>query len=149
MGFGSYFKPNKAAATPAPAAAPVTSEKPVSHPYGQNYDGRSSSNTPRMAGSSRASLAPSTRASSVFIDEIKHEVMVNYLHQQQCSSLWVHDNSGEMEGVLLRKSRNNYMACPPALVNSRFAQAVSILNAQVSLAQVTSNLTLTFNARLQ
>ena len=135
MGIGNYFKPNKAAAaTPAPAAAAVTNEKP---PTGQNYEGRSSSNTPRMAGSSRASLAPSTRTSSVFIDEIKHEVMVNYLHQQQCSSLWVHDNSGEMEGVLLRKSRNNYMACPPALVNSRFAQAVSILNAPVS-SKVTS-----------
>lgn len=140
MGFGNYFKPNKAgAATPAPAAAPVTDEKPPNNPYGHNYDHRSSSNTPRMAGSSRASLAPSTRASSVFIDEIKHEVMVNYLHQQQCSSLWVHDNSGEMEGVLLRKSRNNYMACPPALVNSRFAQAVSILNAQVG-SQEESNM---------
>lgn len=139
MGFGNYFKQNKAAAaaSPAPAAAEVTNEKPPNHPYGQNHDGQNSSNTPKMAGSSRASLAPSTRASSVFIDEIKHEVMVNYLHQQQCSSLWVHDNSGEMEGVLLRKARNNYMACPPALVNSRFAQAVSILNAQVTLKETT------------
>ena len=146
MGFGGYFKSKKAAAaTPAPAAAPVTNEKPPNHPYGQNYEGRSSSNTPRMAGSSRASLAPSTRASSVFIDEIKHEVMVNYLHQQQCSSLWVHDNSGEMEGVLLRKARNNYMACPPALVNSRFAQAVSILNAQVCSRDLNFVSNLTFN----
>lgn len=67
------------------------------------------------------------------LDEIKHEVMVNYLYQQQCSQLWVSDGSGEIEGVLLRKARGHYMACPPQLVNSPFAQACCALNVQVSL----------------
>lgn len=58
--------------------------------------------------------------------------MVNYLYQQQCSHLWVNDASGHFEGVLLRKSRNNYMACPPQLADSPFAAACAALNVQVS-----------------
>lgn len=65
------------------------------------------------------------------LDEIKHEVMVNYLYQQQCSQLWVSDGSGEIEGVLLRKARGHYMACPPQLINSPFAMACCALNVQV------------------
>lgn len=67
----------------------------------------------------------------MFLDEIKHEVMVNYLYQQQCSHLWVADGSGEVEGVLLRKTRGQYMACPPQLGNSPFAVACAALNVQV------------------
>lgn len=66
------------------------------------------------------------------MDDIKHEVMVNYLYQQQCSRLWVSDGSGEVEGVLLRKARNVYMACPPQLGNTPFASACAALNVQVS-----------------
>jgi hypothetical protein len=75
----------------------------------------------------------STRStgSSMFLDDIKHEVMVNYLYQQQCSHLWVSDGSGEIEGVLLRKSRGQYMACPPQLGTSPFAMACAALNVQV------------------
>lgn len=65
------------------------------------------------------------------LDEIKHEVMVNYLYQQQCSQLWVSDGSGEVEGVLLRKAKGTYMACPPPLGNSPFARAAAALNVQV------------------
>ncbi|KAI9778016.1 MAG: hypothetical protein M1839_008421 [Geoglossum umbratile] len=78
------------------------------------------------------SAAPSSR-SSAFIDDIKHEVMVNYLYQQQCSHLWVSDGSGELEGVLLRKARGSYMACPPQLVQSAFAIACNALNVQVAM----------------
>lgn len=74
----------------------------------------------------------------MFVDEIKHEVMVNYLYQQQCSQLWVSDGSGEVEGVLLRKSRGHYMACPPQLSNSPFAIACSVLNVQVGVSKVNS-----------
>ena len=65
------------------------------------------------------------------LDEIKHEVMVNYLYQQQCGRLWVSDGSGEVEGVLLRKRRGEYMACPPGLQYSSFGQACAALNVQV------------------
>ncbi|KOS21086.1 Glucans biosynthesis glucosyltransferase H [Escovopsis weberi] len=59
--------------------------------------------------------------------------MVNYLYQQQCSQLWVGDGSGEVEGVLLRKSRGHYMACPPQLANSPFAFACAALNLQCAM----------------
>ena len=68
----------------------------------------------------------------MFLDEIKHEVMANYLYQQQCSQLWVSDGSGEIEGVLLRKARGHYMACPPQLGSSPFAMACAAMNVQVS-----------------
>lgn len=84
--------------------------------------------------SARSMRSVRTNGSSVFLDEIKHEVMVNYLYQQQCSQLWVSDGSGEIEGVLLRKARGLYMACPPQLGNSAFAAACSALNVQVKIA---------------
>lgn len=128
MGLKNYFKTNKAAAA-QPAAPPVMTEKvtPAPSRLGDNLE---MSSTPRY-GSSRASLAASTRSS--FVDDIKHEVMVNYLYQQQCSHLWVSDGSGELEGVLLRKSRNNYMACPPQLAHSPFAVACAALNCAVCI----------------
>lgn len=89
--------------------------------------------TPVSMGS-RASFTGSMRSTqSGFMEEIKHEVMVNYLFQQQCSRLWVGDGSGELEGVLIRKSRGNYMACPPQLANSAFAYYCAQLNLQVYL----------------
>ena len=66
------------------------------------------------------------------VDEIKHEVMVNFLHQQQCGNMWVADGSGMLEGVLLKKYRGEYLACPPDLINSEFAMACQALNVQVS-----------------
>lgn len=81
----------------------------------------------------------------MFLDDIKHEVMVNYLYQQQCSHLWVSDGSGEIEGVLLRKSRGQYMACPPSLGNSPFAMACAALNVQCAMT-VNSRVIKTFLA---
>lgn len=124
MGLKNYFKANKAAAEQPPV--PMT-EKPMATPS-RLGDNMAMSSSP-YTGSSRASLAPSTRSS--FVDDIKHEVMVNYLYQQQCSHLWVSDGSGELEGVLLRKSRNSYMACPPQLAHSAFAVACAALNCAV------------------
>lgn len=130
MGLGSYFKASKpappAATAPPPQSSTVMTEKPGAAVSSQ----RPSMNAqPR---SSRASIAPSIRSNrSSFIDDIKHEVMVNYLYQQQCSHLWVSDSSGDSEGVLLRKARNHYLACPPQLANSVLAMACAELNVQV------------------
>ena len=136
MGLGSYFKKSKSASPAADAAPPpqssiVMTEKPGPAVFSQ----RPSLNVaPRDSryGSSRASIAPSIRSNkSSFLDDIKHEVMVNYLYQQQCSHLWVSDGSGDSEGVLLRKARNHYLACPPQLANSVLAMACAELNVQV------------------
>src|SRR5947207_15156872 len=84
--------------------------------------------------SSRSSLASSARSGqSSCLDDIKHELMVNYLYQKQCSRLWVSDGCGEIEGVLLRKAHGQYLACPPALIGSRFAMACAYLNVQVQI----------------
>jgi hypothetical protein len=86
--------------------------------------------------SSRSSLASSARSGqSSRLDGIKHEVMVNYIYQQQCSRLWVSDGCGEIEGVLLRKARNHYLACPPALIDSEFAMVCAYLNVQVQITE--------------
>lgn len=133
MGIGGYFKTNSPAENtggkgggkpanltiqPPPMAAVPGSDMELQPP------------TPKF-GSSRNSLSARSTQSSAFLDDIKHEVMVNYLYQQQCSHLWVSDGSGEIEGVLLRKSRNMYMACPPQLGSSPFAVACAALNVQV------------------
>ena len=85
--------------------------------------------------SSRASIisgsAQNTKSS--FLDDIRHEVTVNYLYQQQCSRLWVGDGSGELEGVLLKRKRSEYLACPPPLTKSVFAAACAELNLQVAM----------------
>jgi hypothetical protein len=105
------------------------SEKPASNAH-HSYNMELQPPTSRF-GSSRNSISNRSTQSSTFLDDIKHEVMVNYLYQQQCSHLWVSDGSGEIEGVLLRKSRNTYMACPPQLGSSAFAAACAALNVQV------------------
>ncbi|KAJ9155187.1 Glycosyltransferase family 2 protein [Pleurostoma richardsiae] len=149
MGLGSYFKADKAkAAEPAASAAsrsnntsranngsPSMSEKSPSDGMSAN-DVELQPPTPRFGNSRPQSISGRSvrsNGSSMFLDDIKHEVMVNYLYQQQCSHLWVSDGSGEIEGVLLRKSRGQYMACPPQLGNSPFAMACAALNVQCAM----------------
>jgi hypothetical protein len=131
MGLGSYFKAKK------PEPAREVSEKPVSASPQPSYNMELQPPQSRF-GSSRNSVSNQSTHSSAFLDDIKHEVMVNYLYQQQCAHLWVSDGSGEIEGVLLRKSRNTYMACPPQLGNSPFAAACAALNVQVRLVYHTN-----------
>jgi len=139
MGLSSYFKAKKPEPTqkaPARAQSPVAgpfSEKPPESAAGPGEYGLQVP-TPNFSASRYSLTGMSTRsgASSMFLDDIKHEVMVNYLYQQQCSHLWVADGSGEVEGVLLRKSRGSYMACPPRLANSAFAMACATMNVPVS-----------------
>ncbi|KAI0848396.1 glycosyl transferase family group 2-domain-containing protein [Daldinia vernicosa] len=87
-------------------------------------------------GSSRNSISGrSTRSTTglVFTKDIKHEVMVNYIYQQQCSHLWVSDGSGDLEGVLLRKSRGVYLTCPSSLTDSTIAMACAALNVECAM----------------
>jgi hypothetical protein len=146
MGIGSYFKASSgtpaAAAAPAAAAggasdrqtkSPSVSEKPPStFRAGNDMELQPPS---KFSSRPQSISARSTRSnmSSMMLDEIKHEVMVNYLYQQQCSHLWVSDGSGEVEGVLLRKTRGQYMACPPQLGQSPFALAAAALNVQCAM----------------
>ena len=116
------------------------------------------------------SPAQSSR-SSASADDIKHEVMVNFLYHQQEREKWIEfpqdfkratlygtpkyprtpvgddlptttmtglDFVGRQEGVLLRKSRGNYIACPPALIGTPFEMACRSLNVSVSTMLVTA-----------
>ncbi|KAL6901641.1 glycosyltransferase [Trichoderma evansii] len=152
MGIASYFKASTKKAeqeTPAPpppaklAPPPrlqqegrqsVLSEKTPSSASVNDMDVQAP--TPRFHSRPQSSSGVSTPGSiqsSLFLDDIKHEVMVNYLYQQQCSQLWVSDGSGEIEGVLLRKARGHYMACPAPLASSPFALACAALNVQCAM----------------
>jgi len=134
MPFGSYFKPKK----PEPPAQSIT-EKQSSTPSPHASYNMELQPPRSVLGSSRNSFSGRSNRStqsSAFLDDIKHEVMVNYLYQQQCSHLWVSDGSGEIEGVLLRKSKNTYMACPPQLGSTPFAAACAALNVRVSFTDL-------------
>ncbi|KAI1087920.1 glycosyl transferase family group 2-domain-containing protein [Rostrohypoxylon terebratum] len=140
MGLSSYFRAEKLkenAKKKVPSLTPrvgLFAEAGHLSPLGADEYGLHL--PPSNFGSSRGSIsersAPSING-SVFLDDIKHEVMVNYLYQQQCAHLWVSDGSGDVEGVLLRKSRGTYMACPPALGDSTFAMACAALNVQCAM----------------
>ncbi|KAK8061686.1 glycosyl transferase family group 2 domain-containing protein [Apiospora phragmitis] len=138
MGIGSYFKAEKPdkkqkrpAATAATAIPPPAGAGPSgggvleksNAPLGGN-DFELQPPTPNPHSSRNSIRSARSGASSMFLDDIKHEVMVNYLYQQQCSHLWVSDGSGEVEGVLLRKWKGNYMACPQELGNSPFCPII-------------------------
>ncbi|KAG6055742.1 hypothetical protein E4U17_002754 [Claviceps sp. LM77 group G4] len=157
MGVFSYFKASSTKAEPAVAnpqtqpedaswrpnqsqQASAYSEKPPSSEQSHTNDMELQPPIPRFHSRPQSISARSDRSipstggsSSMFLDDIKHEVMVNYLYQQQCSQLWVSDGSGEVEGVLLRKVRGHYMACPPQLGNSPFAMACTAMNVQCAM----------------
>ncbi|RKF79850.1 putative nucleotide-diphospho-sugar transferase [Golovinomyces cichoracearum] len=84
-------------------------------------------------GSLRDSTSNQSAQSSTCLNEIKFEVMVNYLYQQQCANLWIYDKSGEIEGILLRKHKSTYMSYPPQLSSSSFATACAALNVQCAM----------------
>jgi hypothetical protein len=143
MGIGDYFKAKK---PETPGSASADSEKPTSlsparpsrspvSPNGSSPDGSIMELQPPASrfNSARNSFSNRSTQSSTFLEDIKHEVMVNYLYQQQCSALWVSDGSGLVEGVLLRKAKQQYMACPPALGDTPFAAACAALNVQVRI----------------
>ena len=98
---------------------------------------RSSSSLTSTNGSRRPSFDFRDGTKNRYLEDIRHEVMVNYLFQQQCSHLWLdHENPSECEGAILRKAKGTYLTCPPDLVDSPLANACFELNLQVSLPKL-------------
>lgn len=90
--------------------------------------------TPRQ--SRPASIYPEgdfRRSAITQVIDIKCDVMVNWLHQQQLESMWT--SGGPSEGVVLKKSRDSFTCCPPELSDTRtdFYDAVRALNVKVRL----------------
>ncbi|ODA83594.1 hypothetical protein RJ55_02109 [Drechmeria coniospora] len=147
MALGGFFKSKRAEpASDAPRDPPqeapprlrraepsvVSEKRPSSVVSGDDVDLRPPPRFHSRPQSSSGRSTPST-SGSMFLDDIKHEVMVNYLYQQQCSHMWVGDGSADVEGVLLRKARGRYMACPPMLGGSPFAVACAVMNVQCAM----------------
>jgi hypothetical protein len=68
------------------------------------------------------------------INEIKCDVMVNWLYQQQTERLWT--AGGRDEGVVLKIARNSHACCPSDLSDEQygFFNAVQALNVKVNTA---------------
>lgn len=137
MGLLSYFKAERPDKKQRKAASRPTNQgvlEKSEHEPAAHEDLGLQPPTPQFTSSrnSVSGYSVGSSSSSLFLEEIKHQVMVNYLYQQQCSQLWVNDGSGEIEGVLIRKSKGQYMACPSQLGNSPFAVACAALNVQAS-----------------
>lgn len=87
--------------------------------------------TKASSASLRGTGTSASKASSDFVNEIRHEVMASYLYQQQCSHSWA-GKKRQFEGCLVRKARGEYQTCPTSLITSQFATSMKALNVQVS-----------------
>lgn len=140
MGLKSYFAPRKGEDKKKVAAkTEVTAEKPAE----SRPDVLPALDSPKpayLAGSNSTSPYGS-RPNSLYrnsagmaeLNDIKCDVMVNWLHSQQEEKLWC---AGEYEeGVVLKKARGQYACCPAELAEepSGFLKAVELLNVRVSL----------------
>lgn len=122
MGFMNYFKVSTTV-----AAEHVEAEKTKSRTV---LSALESASSPR---SSRTGLRRSYQSTTTSMtDETKHQVMLSYIYQQQQNLMWIKDTSGESEGLMIRRSKHNYLYSPPQLANSPLAHAMDILNVQVS-----------------
>ncbi|KAH7037098.1 glycosyl transferase family group 2-domain-containing protein [Microdochium trichocladiopsis] len=131
MGLKSYFLPG-APAAPAGSTSPSQTtadgnaqpSRPSALEHAHHLRNPSKHlRAPSISGKSTRSLA-----SSIFVEDIRHEVVVNYLYQNQMGKNWIVDGSGEVEGALVRRARNDYVACPDGLGDSPFASAIMTLN---------------------
>lgn len=79
---------------------------------------------------------PGSRPVSMYpndeMNDIKCNVVVAHLYQQQLERLWT--SGADDEGVVLKKGRNQYTACPSELtqIEGGFFDAISALNVRVS-----------------
>jgi len=89
---------------------------------------------------------PSTIRSTT-LASLKHEIMVNHLYQKQATRLWI--TSKDTEGVILRKARGEYLACPAQLLDTTFGRVCAEMNLSVSTqAQAKLHVVLTLTSPL-
>ncbi|KAK4556617.1 hypothetical protein LTR86_006188 [Recurvomyces mirabilis] len=146
MGILSYMKPvkGKKDGKKEEPAAELSEKRPVvpfspraSAPFGSPGFGTPASQTPGSGtpwGSRPASLYPAgENGSSTDFNDLKCDVMVNWLYQQQMEKLWT--AGGHDEGVMLKKNRGAYTCCPADIVEEQygFFQAVQTLNVRCAM----------------
>jgi hypothetical protein len=122
---------NESTLQPKVAFDPHTSSLPVSSD-GSRVVSRMVSRPVSRPASRPGSLFPTeeSRDNETLLD-IKCEVMVNWLYQKQLNMMWEHGYQGE--GVVLKKSRGVFTACPPDLMaeSGGLFDAVQKLNVRV------------------
>jgi len=139
----SYFAPTKAAAAKKQEVKPkaVVSEKPQM----SEKTGLETPNTryPSAIGTPGGNSPWASRPASIYpagdfrnndrddLRDIKCDVMVNWLYQQQMEMLWT--AGGQDEGVVLKKTRGQYTCCPADIMEEPygFFKAVEMLNVRV------------------
>ena len=135
--FKSYFHP--AVKKDGLSAATTTNVELTNSPLSPPTPGYSGTGTPRYSGSRPVSIYPAGDFRNSTLDDIidiKCDVMVNWLHQQQLERLW--SSGGYGEGVVLKKSKEAYVACPENMsqVRGELFDAVRRLNVRVSVFHI-------------
>lgn len=115
MGLKSYFrKPGKDAQSPTEKGEDIPPAPTTPACY-----------TPRSRESAGLEGIPMQR-----LNDAKCDVMVNHVWSQQAKLLWNIGNDDE--GVVIKKSRGQYVCCPPDLRRpDGFLEAVQALNVKV------------------
>ena len=137
MGYGDWLK-KKGDKRPSTASgqemSQVATPNPPSNPFGDsNKTSMSSFSRPQSSGSpSSLSINQQYASRRQTLDGVKHQVMVNYLYQQQGNNGWRSNDESLSQGIMLRLSKDNYLTHPPQLVQSNLAGALKNLNVQVS-----------------
>lgn len=109
---------------------------PATNPFDDNHlpnanqaHGSSQSQGPSTPWTSR----PSSFAPSEEIKDSSAELMGAHLHQQQVVNSW-YERGAHDEGVIVKKSKGEYICCPEGLmgVHNGFCVAAKALNVRVS-----------------
>jgi hypothetical protein len=136
MGYADFLKrksnrTSQATTTSVQEMGQVKLPSPPSNAFGHS-SGTSTTSVSRPQSSSLSSnQARASRRQT--LDVVKHQVMINYLYQQQGNNGWRSSNEGQSQGIFLRLSKDNYLTHPLQLAQSALAEALKNLNVQVSI----------------
>ena len=74
---------------------------------------------------------PGMTQSKSTISALRHEVMVNSLHQKQATRLWF--GHEEEEGVMLRRAKGDFVSAPAHVLDTAFGRATAEMNLPVAM----------------
>lgn len=112
----------------------VATPNPPSNPFEDSIKTSISSLSRPQSSGSPSSLIINQQCASrrQTLDVVKHQVMANYLYQQQGNNGWRSNDESLSQGIMLRLSKENYLTHPPQLGQSNLAVTLRNLNVQVS-----------------
>ena len=131
MGLKSYFVPQKPTQdSNIEDAEVVPSNKTDEGPAPSSGANTQNNSTPWTS-------RPASFVTDEEMSDTRCEIMVSWLHQQQIEKTWF-DGRASDEGVVLKKSKDEYACCPENLADepNGFCTAVEMLNVRVSLHDV-------------